>query len=203
MRPRLLDLYSGAGGAAAGYHRAGFDVVGVDNVHQPRYPFAFVQADALEYLAAHGGEYDAIHASPPCQRYAPVTRWRGAAANHPDLLPETLRQICAAGRSWVVENVPGSPLRPDFTLCGSMFGLRVRRHRLFCTSWTPGALLPPCEHRLSDYCFDHGGKQTETTYRDAMGCEWMTVAESRNALPPAYCEWIGRQLLAALERTVT
>ena len=84
-----------------------------------------------------------------------------------------------------------------------MFGLRVRRHRYFEIRPGPFFLTPTCQHQVDDYAFDHGGKQTETTYRDAMGCEWMTVAESRNALPPAYCEWIGRQLLAALERTVT
>ena len=94
-RPRLLDLFCGAGGAAVGYHRAGFDVVGVDIKPQPRYPFEFVQADALEYVAEHGHEFDAIHASPPCQLYTVANNIHGK--NHPDLLPSTRERLIASG----------------------------------------------------------------------------------------------------------
>ena len=203
-RPRLLDLFCGAGGAAAGYTLAGFDVTGVDHAPQPRYPLSgaveFVQADALEYLAGHGREFDVIHASPPCQRYSKATPWRGDPADHPDLLGPTRDALAANGRSWVIENVEQAApwMRCPVMLCGSMFGLRVRRHRLFELSagWL---LVPGCRHRPGDYCFDHGAKQPESVYRDAMGCHWMTVHEARQAIPPAFTEHIGRQLLTHLE----
>lgn len=207
-RPLLLDLFCGAGGAAMGYHRAGFDVIGVDIDPQPNYPFEFVQADAMsvaEHLvnccrrscAAYPflAEVRAIHASPPCQRYSVATRWRGDPASHPDLFAPTRALLAASGLPWVVENVPGAPFEPDVVLCGTIYGLPIRRHRWFLTSWPSFDLRFPCEHRPEDYSFDHGGKQPESVYRDAMGCDWMTVVESRNAIPPAYTEHIGRQLL--------
>ena len=193
-RPLLLDLFCGAGGAAMGYHRAGFDVVGVDVNPQPNYPFEFVQADALN-PPFDLTRFDAIHASPPCQRYSVATAWRGDPANHPDLFAPTRDMLTASGRPWVIENVPGAPFEPDVVLCGTLYGLQIRRHRWFLTSWPSFDLRFPCEHRPEDYSFDHGGKQPESVYRDAMGCDWMTVVESRNAIPPAYTEHIGRQLL--------
>ena len=198
-RPRLLDLFCGAGGAAMGYHRAGFDVVGVDLNPQPRYPFEFHQADALTFPTEG---FDAIHASPPCQHYAPVTRWRGKAEDHPDLVPAMLTRLRAQSAPWVVENVPGAPMEPSVVLCGSMFGLRVRRHRWFTFSWDELILLPACQHKISDFAFDHGGKQTESAYRDGLGCGWMTVEESREAIPPAYTEFIGAALLRTVEAKV-
>jgi DNA (cytosine-5)-methyltransferase 1 len=160
-RPRLLDLFSGAGGCAMGYHRAGFDVVGVDNRTQPRFPFAFVQADALEYLAAHGQEYDAIHASPPCQAYSRATAWRGKRSAHPDLIDATRTALLTTGRPYVIENVQEARfrLREPLMLCGSFFGLRIRRHRYFEAPSLPFVLLPPCTHRAGDLSHDHGGKQ--------------------------------------------
>lgn len=95
-------------------------------------------------------------------------------------------------------------MRDAFMLCGSLFGLRIQRHRLFECPALPFRLIPPCQHRRDDYSFDHGGKQTERVYADAMGCNWMTVQESRQAIPPAYTEYIGRQLIAAITpRAVT
>ena len=192
---RLLDLFCGAGGAAMGYSCAGFtEIVGVDNRPQPRFPFTFVQADALEYVAEHGRDFDAIHASPPCQRYAPVTRWRGRAEDHPDLLGPTLAALTASRRPWVCENVPAAPMQPDLILCGSMFQLAIRRHRWFSTSWGGFALVQPCNHwKLLP--FMHKG---ERAFADAMGCQWMTNREAREAIPPAYTEFIGKQLIAAL-----
>jgi DNA (cytosine-5)-methyltransferase 1 len=211
-RPRLLDLFCGAGGAAVGYHRAGFDVVGVDIRPQPNYPFAFVQADALEYLGVnliprlrwpHTSEIpDAIHASPPCEHYANVTAWRGDQDDHPDLIGPTRELLEATGLPWVMENVPEAPIRSDYLLCGTGLGLRVRRHRAFETNWSGVALAHPCQHRRTDYSFDHGAKQPESVYRDAMGCEWMTIIESRDAIPPAYTEFIGRQLLAHVRPSI-
>ena len=119
MRPRLLDLFCGAGGATMGYHRAGFDVVGVDIAPQPNYPFNFVQDDsshpAGRCAAALVPDWGiaAIHASPPCQSY---TRSGGRVARdgrHPDLLGPTRELLEATGLPWVIENVPGAPMRPD------------------------------------------------------------------------------------------
>jgi DNA (cytosine-5)-methyltransferase 1 len=136
-RPRILDLFCGAGGAAVGYHRVGFDVTGVDIKPQPRYPFAFVQADALNYLAEHGHEYDAVHASPPCQAFTQLSaRWRGKGTKsdrQPDLLTPTRAALSVWTRPYVVENVVGAKraMSPSLLLHGAMFGLGVHRPRLF------------------------------------------------------------------------
>ena len=204
-RPRLLDLFSGAGGAAEGYHRAGFDVVGVDIKPQPRYPFEFVQADALEVLRAladggtSGGyrlaDFAAIHTSPVCLTFARVTDWRGSRAIYPDTLTPALEILGRVSTPWVVENVTEAPLRADILLCGSQFGLRVQRHRKFQTgNWFTFDLMPPCCHR-DLLPFEHKG---ERAYADAMGCDWMSNREARQAIPPAYTEYIGAALLEAI-----
>jgi DNA (cytosine-5)-methyltransferase 1 len=216
-RPRLLDLFCGAGGAGMGYHRAGFDVTGVDMAPQPRYPFAFVQADALEYLAEHGHEYDAIHASPPCQRHSALGAFYDRA-QHPDLVGATRDALQDLGRPWVIENVPGAPLRDAFILCGSMFGLgaqcrdgayhQLRRHRLFESSVF--LLAPPCAHRGRPVgVYGNGGGRaqrpdepgpngfvgTAQESRDAMGIDWMDRYALSQAIPPAYTEWIAGQIM--------
>ncbi|CAL9359358.1 DNA cytosine methyltransferase [Nocardiopsis dassonvillei] len=195
-RPRLLDLYSGAGGAAMGYHLAGFDVVGVDIRPQPNYPFEFHQGDAIEFVAEHAHEFDALHGSPTCQTFANVTSWRGDQANYPDLLTPTRAAFQATGLTWVIENVPEAPLRHDLLLCGSMFGLRVRRHRAFETSWQAFQLTAPCHHHPGLLAFEHKG---ERAYADAMGCTWMTNVEGRQAIPPAYTHHIGTELLTLVD----
>src|SRR5690554_2039294 len=123
-KPRLLDLFSCAGGAGVGYARSGFDVVGVDNKPQKHYPFEFHQDDALRYLAEHWEEFDAIHASPPCQVYSATKHAHAGAGNHPDLLEPTREAVRATGLPYVIENVEGAPLLDPLTLCGSEFGLR-------------------------------------------------------------------------------
>lgn len=209
--PRLLDLFCGAGGAGMGYHRAGFDVVGVDLAPQPNYPFPFLRADALELLAAGFWRgFDAIHASPPCQRYSLATGFHPEArANHPDLVEPTRELLQQAGRLYVIENVPGAPLRRDLVLCGEMFGLRIHRHRWFeCGGWTPMRLQhqphrlrgartncetgPGVARWVSGHYADHQDAS------DAMGIDWMTRDELREAIPPAYTELIGHQLAAHL-----
>ncbi len=177
-----------------GYHRAGFEVVGVDLHPQPRYPFAFYQADALTFPL---DGFDAVHGSPCCQRHANVTKWRGSADNHEDLLTPMLARLRSECQvPWVVENVPEALDRWDLTLCGSQFGLNVRRHRGFLAPWLPYSLLPPCQHHSGLLSFAHKG---ERAYADAMGCEWMTAHGARQAIPPAYTEYIGTQLLAHLQ----
>jgi DNA (cytosine-5)-methyltransferase 1 len=212
-RPRLLDLFCGAGGAAVGYHRAGFDVVGVDIKPQPRYPFEFVQQDALDYLhdglspvlAAH---FDVIHASPPCQAYIRGGLTKGL---HPDLLPWTRELLEQVGLPWIIENVPGAPMRADALLCGSMFALPIRRHRWFETSWATPILTPPCDHSgpiVGVYGHPHGkagaGKGmlpgSLSSWSEALEIDWMTAAELADAIPPAYTEWVGTELMAHLKQ---
>lgn len=217
-RPRLLDLFCCAGGAAMGYCRAGFDVTGVDIVAQPRYPFEFVQADALEYVARHGHEFDAIHASPPCQKFTALGRLHhknGYGAWHVDLIAETRRALQRIGKPYVIENVPGAPLENPIMLCGTMFGLRVYRHRCFESSWLMLApshiahddLTPPAGRGMSPKGFvtvsGSGGVQG-VPYEylcGAMGIYWMRKPELSQAIPPAYTEYIGAYLMQALEVT--
>jgi DNA (cytosine-5)-methyltransferase 1 len=217
-RPVLLDLFSGAGGAARGYQRAGFYVVGVDVRPQPHYAGdEFVEADAMTFPL---DGFDAIHASPPCQ---PFTRGqalrRGKASDKPDLVAATRGRLTTFGRPWVIENVVGAPLRYPATLCGSMFGLAVRRHRLFESSellWPPR----PCQHRrqgrpvgvyhaMNDQVkgIDHStgktvyGGRTASTVEEAgvaMGIDWMTWGEMVEAIPPVYTEWIGARLMETI-----
>src|SRR3990167_5832997 len=142
MAMRLLDLFCGAGGAAMGYHRAGFDVVGVDINPQPRYPFEFHQADALTFPL---DGFDAIHASPPCQAYTAMRRLgKNAGSNAPELVDPIRSRLVGSGVPWVMENVVGSPLLNPLMLCGSSFGLGVQRHRLFEGSHLVFGL--PCRH---------------------------------------------------------
>jgi DNA (cytosine-5)-methyltransferase 1 len=208
---KLLDLFSGAGGAGVGYARVGFTVTGVDLAPQPRYPFTFVQGDALAYLREHGAEYDVIHASPPCQRYSSMTgRW-GRSGSHPDLVDPTRDLLQMSGRPYIIENVPGAPLRDPLMLCGTMFGLtgpdwHLRRHRIFETS-VP--LFPPasCAHRpgyaMAVYGHPGGSSRRDprarfgsfAEWQAAMRIDWMNAEELAEAIPPAYTEWIGGALL--------
>ena len=190
-----------------GYYRAGFDeIVGVDIKPQKRYPFEFVQADALEYLAEHGGEFDLIHASPPCQAFTVAGAIHGNG-HHLDLLTPTRDLLNDIDRPWIIENVPNSPMRVDLMLCGSMFGLQtelgqLRRHRCF-EFWYPSLfLLPPCAHTaITISVFGHGGHVYHDldSWRDVMGIDWMTRDELAQAIPPAYTEFIGTKLLDVMQ----
>jgi DNA (cytosine-5)-methyltransferase 1 len=213
-RPRLLDAFCGAGGATRGYQLAGFHVTGVDNRPQPRYcGDAFHRGDALEYIARHGHEFDAIAASPPCQRHSRLAHLPNRdMTRHPDLIAATRRQLAASGRHWVIENVPDAPLVAPFTLCGAMFGLRVYRHR--CFEATIALLTPPHSphrerikprgrgQRLGYYVGTPGEMVTcaghlfsRAAGSVAMGIDWMTRDELAQAIPPAYTQFIGAQLL--------
>jgi C-5 cytosine-specific DNA methylase len=192
MALRLLDLFCGAGGAGMGYFEAGFEVTGVDHQPQPNYPFEFRQADALTFPL---DGFDVIHASPPCQHYSRATAWRGDRNNHPDLLGVVIARLTAHGAPFVVETVPLAPMLPDLVLCGSMFGLRVRRHRLFMVRPQIATLTSPCNHSLPIIPFGH---KHERAFADAMECDWMTAQEGREAIPPAYTRHIGELILSDL-----
>lgn len=198
-RPKLLDLFCCEGGCSVGYARAGWDVEGVDIVEQPRYPFTFHRADALDFLAEHWQEYDAVHASPTCQARSRVTAWRGSRDDHPDTLTPTLAMLRILPIPWVVENVPEAvtdgTIQAHFLLCGTMFGLPIRRHRAFETNWPSFMMTPPCQHRPTDLPFMHKG---ERAFADAMGCTWMTNRGGRQAIPPDYTEFIGARLIGHL-----
>jgi len=218
---RLLDLFCGAGGAAVGYSRAGFtEIVGVDHKPQPRYPFEFVQADALEYLADHGREFDAIHASPPCQAYS-VANNIHSRTDHPDLVDETRAALERIGKPWVIENVYGSPLIYPALVCGLALGLNVKRHRyfessvfLFSTTCPPGhkgnwilVFGNSVLERGTKIGVAKGGgpaikrKHIATHHAHAaMGINWMSRKELSQAIPPAYTEFVGRQLIQSLGR---
>jgi hypothetical protein len=205
---RLLDLFCGAGGSAMGYHRAGFEVVGVDINHQPHYPFEFHQADALEYVSEYGHEFDAIHASPPCQRYS-IGSQRWDITKYPDLLGIAEDKLIELDKPFIIENVEHALFRlPTITLCGTQFGLDVIRHRKFATSFMVLNLPHSISHpKRGDFvtCAGHGGHGSNkfSVWCDAMQIDWMDKKELSQAIPPAYTEYIGNFLMQHLTHAKT
>lgn len=208
MKPRLLDLFCKEGGASKGYADAGFDVVGVDIDAKAgaRYPFTFVHGDALAYLFEFGEDFDVIAGSPPCQAHTNAQKIMGN--QHPDFI-DSMRALLPPGKPYVIENVPGAPLRDPIELCGSMFGLKTYRHRLF-ESNIPITVPAHPEHVTRttkmgrapvDGEFMHvvGNFSGVDKAREAMGIDWMTRDGLREAIPPAYTEHIGHQLIAQLD----
>jgi DNA (cytosine-5)-methyltransferase 1 len=216
MKPKLLDLFCGAGGCSVGYHRAGFEVTGVDLCDQPHYPFRFVQTNAL--TAKFLGNYDAIHASPECQGYCWSTQHhRNKGKVYSDDIPAVRELLIRSGKPYVIENVPTAPLINPIYLEGTMFGLGVIRRRGFETNWRMRQprfrrRKPPIKrpHKFtgkmiqkSAYCSVAGNGADGWScrvadWREAMGIDWMTRAEITQAIPPAYTEYIGRYLLGIL-----
>ena len=214
--PRLLDLFCCAGGAGVGYRRAVFDVVGVDINPQPNYPLPFVKADALALHTKFLAQFDAIHASPPCQSYSDLAKRNGNADEWPRLIEPIRKMLIKTGLPWVIENVDGAPLRNPVVLCGTMFpGLRVLRHRLFEANFP--IVQPPHGKHPKVHTFDRrkshfgktdewkdfvqvtgGGNCTLAAARAAMGIGWMTKNEINEAIPPAYALYVGKQLLRHL-----
>jgi DNA (cytosine-5)-methyltransferase 1 len=180
-----------------GLHRAGFDVTGVDIRPQPHYPFRFIQADAMTFDL---DGFNFIWASPPCQCF---TRARVIHGNeHPDLLTPTRDRLMKQDAPWIIENVPGAPMRPDVVLCGSMFGQpKLIRHRWFECSWKPLLLVHPCQHAKETISvFGHGGHVYHGVqeWREIMEIDWMTRDELAQAIPPYYSEFLGRQIIKML-----
>ena len=222
---RLLDLFCCEGGAGTGYAQAGFDVVGIDIAPQPRYPFEFHQADAIEYVTEHWREFDAIHASPPCQAYSITKHSHGK--DHPDLLEPTRMALIATGLPYIIENVVGAPLIDPVLLCGTMFNLSaidvdgeplvLQRHRLFESNvWLMSA--GGCSHDGRQVAGVYGGgRHRNVSDRDSpsrrggytplgsvraelMDMPWATQHGLTQAIPPAYTEFLGRQLMAHLRQ---
>jgi DNA (cytosine-5)-methyltransferase 1 len=224
--PLLVDYYCCAGGAGMGYHRSGFTVHGVDNQPQPRYPFGFTQADAIDHLTAcvdrgnrlpDGRPIAAYHASPPCQRYSGMTACRpGLATEYPDLIGATRALLRESGLPWILENVAGSPLATasdlfgahGAVLCGRMFGLPLYRHRVFEASF-PLHTPPHPEHTVPASKAGHwrpgtiisvaGNCSPISVARDAMGIHWTSRRELGESIPPAYAAHLGAQILDQLE----
>jgi DNA (cytosine-5)-methyltransferase 1 len=211
MKMKLLDLFCCGGGASKGYELAGFEVVGVDNQPQPKYRGTFIQADAIEYLIAHGHEYDVIHASPPCQKWSLASmQHRLKGKDYPDFISVTREYLIASGKPYVIENVPGAPLINPITLCGSMFSaanggqLRTYRHRLFESNLPLTA--PKCHHKWPNAKMGRPAKEWEFIHfvghytdakivREMLGLEWLSKKEIAQCVPPQYTEFIGRQIL--------
>lgn len=211
-RPKILDAFCCQGGAGKGYADAGFDVTGVDIDPQPRYPYRFVQADAIAFILEHGAEFDFIHASPPCQHYTKARNLR--KNNHPDLIGPTRAVLKATGRPWVIENVEDAAdwLNNPVRLCGAAFGLRTYRHRLFETG--NGFLLPEPMHPEHSWPlvkmgrppvpghFNHyvGHFSGADQAREDLGTPWMTKEGMRECIPPAYTRYVGQHLMHAVRR---
>ena len=218
---KLLDLFCGAGGAAMGYHRAGFEVVGVDNRPQKNYPFEFIQMDAFEALERFGPHFDAIHASPPCQGYSVMRNlgWH-KHIEYPLLIEPIRERLKALERPYIIENVMGAKLDANY-LCGTMFGLDFYRHRLFETNFfwlspghprhtfmqgMPGSPKPrwarvdgqrAANHPLKKTSWGDAAANVLSGWRaasDVMGIDWMNKKELTQAIPPAYTEYIGKVL---------
>lgn len=214
-KPKILDLFCRAGGAGKGYMDAGFEVTGVDIEDMPDYPGTFIQGDAIAYLAAHGHEYDAIHASPPCQASSALTKGTNKGRQYLNLIPATRALLALHDVPTVIENVQGSDLRRDMTLCGEMFGLAVIRHRYFELTGFPAIPLDHKPHRGRVAGWRHGewfagpyfavygdggGKGTIKQWQDAMGIHWTDDRKNlAEAIPPAYTRFIGGQIMAYLE----
>jgi DNA (cytosine-5)-methyltransferase 1 len=212
-RPLLLDMYCGAGGAAMGYFLAGFDVIGIDIKPQPEYPFKFIQANILQ-KQINWKKFDAVHASPPCQTHSVTAAINGTKHHHPNLIPYTRYLMQESQLPFIIENVPGAPLRDPFTLCGSMFGLNtqkyeLKRHRLFESNIdVPIKSLHKCGRKRAVSVMGHGGivrdngKDVSPGFAlcmQLMGMPWVRRYEAlAQAIPPAYTAWIGYHLRKAL-----
>ena len=219
---KLLDLFAGAGGCSVGYDRSGFQVTGVDIKAHPDYPYQLIVADVLDFMTQDNwhADYDVIHASPPCPRYSSITHVSGNPDAHPDLVPVMIQMLTKTGKPWVIENVMGAPMPGSVVVCGSSFGLRVRRHRQFLSNLPLRSSV--CDHKSQGRAIGVYGNQTGSyesqlarykrigrdyglraenvaDAQNAMGINWMNNWDDlTDAIPPAYTEFIGLQICDAL-----
>lgn len=211
--PKLLDLFCGVGGASVGYAMAGFEVHGVDLKHGKRYPYTYLRADVLDVLrdTEFINQFDVIHASPPCQTHSITKHLRnaqGKSTSKVDLIPETREALIASGKPYIIENVIGSPLIDPVVLCGSAFGLKVRRHRIFESNIKLTGTT--CDHKAQGRPIGiygslrdeiPGGGKTATSIeeaRAAMEMPWAIWTELIEAIPPAYTKYLGEQIRHAV-----
>lgn len=219
-KPKLLDLFCCAGGAAMGYSQAGFEVIGVDIDDQPNFPFQFVKHDALAIPQSFLKAFDVIHASPPCQSYSDLAKRNGNADMWPRLIDPVRDLLKRSKKPYIIENVEGAPLLDPVILCGTMFPeLRVIRHRLFESN----VELHPGTHQKHPLVFTHdkrkshfgkldqnksfvqvtgGGNCTVANARDALGISWMTKNELNESIPPAYTRFLGLQVIEQVDRVI-
>lgn len=201
---RLLDLFSGVGGAAKGYRDAGFkNIIGIDIEEQPNYPYSFIKEDAIKFLRKYGKQFDLIHASPPCQKFSQC--WKIRKNKHPDFISIIRRELKKNGKPYVIENVVGSPLINPIMLCGSMFRLKTYRHRIFECSFPVKNRYHPKHLKTSvkmgrsikdgDYIHIVGNFSGISYARKVMGINWATRDELRESIPPVYTEFIGTNYL--------
>lgn len=206
LLPKVLDLFCGAGGASMGYNRAGFDVTGLDVKHGKRYPFTYWRMSIENVTQDTLSQFDLIHASPPCQTFSITKNLRiaqGKSTDKVDWLPYTRQLLQASGKPYIIENVPGAPLIDPVMVCGSAFGLKVRRHRLFESNLQLTGTQ--CSHKAQGRPIGvygsmkdeipNGGKTAENLdqAKHAMGIDWMLWGELVEAIPPAYTEYLGKQ----------
>ena len=211
---KVLDIACGSGGSAIGYAMAGCSVLGVDVAPMPRFPFGFLQCDAMDLDDRFLRFFDLVHASPPCQRFTALRHARGAKGDaNPDLIAPLREKFCRAGVHYVIENVPGAAMRVDLALCGCMFGLRTYRLRWFEITG-PLMLVEPVHRKHVAKTASKGRREAWAsgmnisitgdvgTYLgpEAMGIDWMSGDELSQAIPPAYTKFIGEQLLAHLRQ---
>jgi DNA (cytosine-5)-methyltransferase 1 len=207
--PKLLDLFCGGGGASMGYHLAGFEVTGVDIVRKKNYPFTFIKANAMDLLndLEFLNQFDVIHASPPCQVYTSarhLMKAQGKKTSKPDLLADVRKALEAWGGTYVIENVVGAPMG-GVIVCGSSFGLKVRRHRKFESN--KPLETQKCNHRAQgrpvgvygsmNDSIPKGGKTASTLIegQQAMGIDWLGWGSLKESIPPLYTQFIGKQIL--------
>lgn len=214
MKLRLLDLYCCGGGASLGYEQAGWEVVGVDIAPQPNYRGAFVQADAIEYLLANYQDFDAVHASPPCQQYSTASmQFRVGGKFYPDLIEPTRQALLSTELPYILENVPNAPLISPIELCGSMFGLRTYRHRLFESNIPLIAPAHP-KHVLKNTKMGRKPKPDEFIQyvghfsgvgevQQMTGLTWLNQYELAQSIPPQYTKYLGEQLMTYCRKQIS
>lgn len=207
---KLLDLYCCGGGASYGYEQAGFDVTGVDNSPQPKYKGKFIQGDAIEFIRRYSQQFDVIHASPPCQQYTKsTTQFRKVGKRYDDLIELTRLELIRSGKLYIIENVPGSPLINPIELCGSMFGLRTYRHRLFESNMNlavPGHPVhrakntkmgrKPQDGEFIQYVGHFSGVEM---VQEMTGLHWLGQYELAQSIPPQYTKYLGLQVMEILK----